>query len=68
MQRRRRSFVMFICLLAPLFLSSVTWAERHKPAEVILETTGIKGSLVLHVGCGEDGHLADGRQPDLLKN
>ena len=50
------SFVSFVCLLS--LTSSVTAesAGYDKTAQRILEATGIKGGLIVHIGCG-DGKL-----------
>ncbi|MCK4293992.1 MAG: class I SAM-dependent methyltransferase [Planctomycetes bacterium] len=59
MKTKRRSSAKSICLLLVLCMLSVVTAQTEGPkqeAKQILETTGIKGGLIVHIGCG-DGKL-----------
>jgi outer membrane protein assembly factor BamB len=51
---KRIFLIMCACLLAMLCTLSV--AEEEQVAEQILDATGVKGGLVVHIGCG-DGKL-----------
>ncbi|MHC4561083.1 MAG: methyltransferase domain-containing protein, partial [Planctomycetota bacterium] len=69
MKKKKQIFITFACLLVVLYtLSDVKAQTRHfaslsqtsgtkaHQAELILNSTGIKGGLVVHIGCG-DGQL-----------
>ena len=59
MKTKRRSFAQLICVLLVLCTLSIVVAQKESPeqqAKQILETTGIKGGLIVHIGCG-DGKL-----------
>ncbi|MHC4631236.1 MAG: outer membrane protein assembly factor BamB family protein, partial [Planctomycetota bacterium] len=59
MKTKRRSSAKSICVLLVLCMLSVVTAKMENPkhqAKQILETTGIKGGLIVHIGCG-DGKL-----------
>ena len=51
------------CLLALMFAGQLTFAEPRtgpaKQAAAIMEATGVKGGLIVHIGCG-DGRLTAG--------
>ncbi len=51
----RRLFAVCVCLLGMLYLLSSVEAQQQM-AEQILSATGIKGGLIVHIGCG-DGRL-----------
>jgi len=63
MKRRNRIFITCACLFALVFIflplsatnrAQQTESERH--AKHILDATGVKGGLIVHIGCG-DGRL-----------
>jgi outer membrane protein assembly factor BamB len=55
--KRSRIFTTFACLLIILFLLSVARAQQTaQEARQILDAAGVKGGLVVHIGCG-DGRL-----------
>ncbi|NIP53074.1 MAG: PQQ-binding-like beta-propeller repeat protein [Phycisphaerae bacterium] len=59
MQIRRLISITFVSLLVTSCISSMTMAEnsiQEKEAHKILNTTGFKGGLIVHLGCG-DGKL-----------
>ena len=52
-----RIFIGFVCLLAMLCpLSGARARQTSQEAKKILDTTGVKGGLIIHIGCG-DGRL-----------
>ncbi|MHC4641385.1 MAG: outer membrane protein assembly factor BamB family protein, partial [Planctomycetota bacterium] len=54
--KRSRSLTTFTCFLAVFFALSVVRAQTPIEVKKILDATGVKGGLIVHVGCG-DGHL-----------
>jgi outer membrane protein assembly factor BamB len=62
MKKRERFFTTFVCLLAMSYMSLVIEAQPRRPqsssvremqAQSILDATGIKGGLVVHIGCAD---------------
>ncbi|MHC4300354.1 MAG: outer membrane protein assembly factor BamB family protein [Planctomycetota bacterium] len=57
MRRTSLFFAMFVCLVAALLAAPTVQAQRiEQEARRILDTTGVKGGVVIHIGCG-DGRL-----------
>ena len=57
MKRTRALFITLSYLLIILLTASATIARQvEQEAKDILDATGVKGGLVVHIGCG-DGHL-----------
>ena len=58
MKKENRVFTAFICFLALVSVFSLVKAQQtpQQQAKQILDTTGIKGGLIVHIGCG-DGKL-----------
>ncbi len=59
MKKRNRFFTTFACLWLLLCIFSVAKAQQtaqEQEARQILDATGVKGGLVVHLGCG-DGRL-----------
>lgn len=59
MKKKRRLFTIIVCLLAMSFILSAERPQREpqeRQARQVLDATGLKGGLVVHIGCG-DGKL-----------
>ncbi len=59
MRERNHFFAVCVAFLAVLFVSSVAGSTQPSPerqAKQILDATGVRGGLIVHVGCG-DGKL-----------
>ncbi|MHC4733749.1 MAG: methyltransferase domain-containing protein [Planctomycetota bacterium] len=58
-QKQSTKKLMFACLLAVVFALPQARAQRTaqvRQAKQILDATGVKGGLIVHIGCG-DGKL-----------
>ncbi|MHC4326183.1 MAG: outer membrane protein assembly factor BamB family protein, partial [Planctomycetota bacterium] len=54
MTARRQWIVTFIVLVLALMISPAPAADsQHRQATQILNDTGVKGGLIVHIGCGE---------------
>jgi len=59
MKKKSQLFAIIICLLAMSFILSAERPQREpqeRQARQVLNATGLKGGLVVHIGCG-DGKL-----------
>ncbi|KPL19328.1 MAG: hypothetical protein AMJ75_12655 [Phycisphaerae bacterium SM1_79] len=59
MKKKSQLFIIIVCLLAmssTLLIARPQQKTQEQEAKQILQTTGVKGGLVVHVGCG-DGKL-----------
>jgi len=58
MKKRNRFLTTFPCLWLLLYIFSVAKAQQtaQQQAQEILDATGVKGGLIVHLGCG-DGEL-----------
>ena len=56
-----RTAYRHIPILVPLLLTSVAWSAGAPEisARAILDATGVKGGLVVHLGCGDGQTIVD---------
>ena len=63
--KRNRFLTTFTCLLVVFSLLPVVGAQQTPiEAKQILDATGVKGGLIVHIGCGDGRRLAALRAND----